>query len=152
MSFLFSTVQLIRFGLGKKPDFFSKISSVFSTSYNSLPWMMFLASVQQRAWTQTSANDRCGSETLVSLVFLKVLNSSSENLFSYLGRGGDDDPLLDPRNNPNIRHGIVMIYKKAQKTFSLLSRDIKVLLRLSLILYFPTLDMSFVLGEMYLIS
>merc|ERR1719400_950929 len=29
-------------------------------------------------------------------------------LFSYLARGGSDDPLLDPMNNPNIRvNGIV---------------------------------------------
>ena len=24
-------------------------------------------------------------------------------VFTYLGRNGRDDPLLDPRNNPNIR-------------------------------------------------
>jgi len=29
-------------------------------------------------------------------------------IFSYLGRGGADDPLLDPMNNPNIRVGDMM--------------------------------------------
>jgi hypothetical protein len=50
-----------------------------------------------------------------------------------------------------------MNYKKAHKTsesgyFSLLSRDINVLLCLSPGLYFPTLDLTFDLGKMYLIS
>ena len=37
---------------------------------------------------------------IVALAFLTLVF-----VFSYLGRGGADDPMLDPMNNPNIRIG-----------------------------------------------
>jgi flagellar basal body-associated protein FliL len=40
----------------------------------------------------------------VMLILLVVLGLGTlVMIFSYLGRGGADDPLLDPMNNPNIR-------------------------------------------------
>ena len=40
----------------------------------------------------------------VMLVVLVILGLGTlVMIFSYLGRGGADDPLLDPMNNPNIR-------------------------------------------------
>lgn len=38
---------------------------------------------------------------IIALAFLTLVF-----VFNYLGRGGADDPMLDPRNNPNIRMGI----------------------------------------------
>ena len=37
------------------------------------------------------------------LVLLAVLSLIA--VFHYFGRGGMDDPMLDPMNNPNIRVG-----------------------------------------------
>ena len=40
----------------------------------------------------------------VMLILLVILGLGTlVMIFSYLGRGGADDPLLDPMNNPNIR-------------------------------------------------
>jgi hypothetical protein len=45
----------------------------------------------------------------VMLVLLVVLGLGIlVMIFSYLGREGADDPLLDPMNNPNIRVGDMM--------------------------------------------
>ena len=38
---------------------------------------------------------------IIALAFLTLVF-----VFNYLGRAGADDPMLDPRNNPNIRMGI----------------------------------------------
>ena len=63
-----------------------------------------------RIWSTSGHKTKFESPPLCSVVVYPILPVDEAcwadvcvRLHSYLGRGGEDDPLLDPRNNPNIR-------------------------------------------------